>query len=146
MDRRALIQKFHQMDKNGDGYLTAEEIRMCVKRSGLPEKKVNEFLRLFDLSGDNVVTLQEYICALGLQPPPPKDIEQWRSAFREMDHDESGQLSLDEIRQVLHELGYYRLVEEELLDWMNKVDKNNDQLIEFSEFCAFLHENWQNKG
>ncbi|CAH8656653.1 unnamed protein product [Schistosoma curassoni] len=74
MDRRALIEKFHQMDKNCDGVLTPSEIRLCVQRSGLPPSKVDEFLRLFDLSGDNMITLQEYICALGLQPPPPKEL------------------------------------------------------------------------
>ncbi|KAH8867076.1 Calcium-binding protein [Schistosoma japonicum] len=81
MDKRALIEKFHQMDKNCDGVLTANEIRICVQRSGLPESKVNEFLRLFDLSGDNVITLQEYICALGLQPPPPKDFVHYRNIY-----------------------------------------------------------------
>lgn len=41
MDRRALIEKFHQMDKNCDGVLTPSEIRLCVQRSGLPPSKVD---------------------------------------------------------------------------------------------------------
>ncbi|CAH8646408.1 unnamed protein product [Schistosoma guineensis] len=143
MDRRALIEKFHQMDKNCDGVLTPSEIRLCVQRSGLPPSKVDEFLRLFDLSGDNMITLQEYICALGLQPPPPKDVEQWRRTFNEVDQDRSGQLSLDEIRNVLRELGYRRVSEDALNRWMQSVDKNCDQMIDFSEFSAFLYENWQ---
>ncbi|KAH8867072.1 16 kDa calcium-binding protein isoform 2 [Schistosoma japonicum] len=143
MDKRALIEKFHQMDKNCDGVLTANEIRICVQRSGLPESKVNEFLRLFDLSGDNVITLQEYICALGLQPPPPKDVKLWRRTFDEFDEDHSGHLSLDEIRSVLHQLGYHRLAEDALDRWMQSTDKNCDQVIDFPEFCAFLYENYQ---
>ncbi|CAH8652505.1 unnamed protein product [Heterobilharzia americana] len=146
MDKRALIQKFHEMDKNGDGFLTPEEIRICVRRSGLPESTVNEFLKLFDLSGDSVITLQEYSCALGLQPPPPKDIEQWRRTFNELDQDKSGRLSVDEIKKALHELGYHRLADGELHSWMQSVDKNYDQMIDFSEFCSFLHENWQDEG
>ncbi|CAH8657429.1 unnamed protein product [Schistosoma margrebowiei] len=143
MDRRALIEKFHQMDKNCDGVLTPSEIRLCVQRSGLPPSKVDEFLRLFDLSGDNMITLQEYICALGLQPPPPKDVEQWRRTFNEVDQDRSGQLSLDEIRNVLRDLGYRRVSEDALNRWMQSVDKNCDRMIDFSEFSAFLYENWQ---
>ncbi|CAH8875651.1 unnamed protein product [Trichobilharzia szidati] len=138
MDRRALIQKFHQMDKNGDGYLTAEEIRICVKRSGLPEKQVDEFLRLFDLSGDNVVTLQEYICALGLQPPPPKDLQQWKMAFDSADKDKSGHLSAKEIRGLLRDCGYTRCTEAEIDRWIETVDKNEDGEVSFEEFAAFL--------
>ncbi|KAH8867074.1 16 kDa calcium-binding protein isoform 1 [Schistosoma japonicum] len=138
MDKRALIEKFHQMDKNCDGVLTANEIRICVQRSGLPESKVNEFLRLFDLSGDNVITLQEYICALGLQPPPPKDINQWRMAFNSIDKDRSGYLTPDEIQKLLHECGYNRCTQIEIDNWIKTVDKNDDGQISFDEFTAFL--------
>ncbi|CAH8636734.1 hypothetical protein MS3_00003752 [Schistosoma haematobium] len=139
MDRRALIEKFHQMDKNCDGVLTPSEIRLCVQRSGLPPSKVDEFLRLFDLSGDNMITLQEYICALGLQPPPPKDINQWKMAFNSIDKDKSGYLSSDEIRTLLHECGYNRYTQDEIDKWIETVDKNGDGKISFDEFVIFLN-------
>ncbi|RTG83557.1 uncharacterized protein DC041_0012388 [Schistosoma bovis] len=72
-----------------------------------------------------------------------KHVEQWRRTFNEVDQDRSGQLSLDEIRNVLRELGYRRVSEDALNRWMQSVDKNCNQMIDFSEFSAFLYENWQ---
>uniref|UniRef100_A0A3Q0KMN3 Similar to 16 kDa calcium-binding protein n=1 Tax=Schistosoma mansoni TaxID=6183 RepID=A0A3Q0KMN3_SCHMA len=139
MDRRTLIEKFYQMDKNCDGILTPSEIRICVQRSGLPESKVDEFLRLFDLSGDNMITLQEYINALGLQPPPPKDINQWKMAFDSIDKDKSGYLTSNEICTLLHECDYNRYTQMEINKWIEKVDKNNDGKISFDEFVLLLN-------
>ncbi|KAF6768552.1 hypothetical protein AHF37_10088, partial [Paragonimus kellicotti] len=62
-----------EMDLNRDGCLDLHEVRLCVQHSGLPESAALEFMALFDLSGDNKITLQEYITALGLTPPPPTE-------------------------------------------------------------------------
>ncbi|KAA0186326.1 hypothetical protein FBUS_10023 [Fasciolopsis buskii] len=38
--RKALLRRFHQMDRNGDGILTVDEVRRVVQLSGLPESAV----------------------------------------------------------------------------------------------------------
>ncbi|CAL8090064.1 unnamed protein product [Calicophoron daubneyi] len=146
MSKEELLKKFHQMDRSGDGRLTIDEVRDCVRRSGLPESQVTQFMALFDLDGDNVVTLDEYILALGLTPPPPNDVKQWKAAFDAMDTDGSGSLSRDEIRQLLQRYGYKRATEEDIEQWIETLDKNGDGEISFPEFSAFMEMQCQNSS
>ncbi|CAL8090070.1 unnamed protein product [Calicophoron daubneyi] len=138
MSKEELLKKFHQMDRSGDGRLTIDEVRDCVRRSGLPESQVTQFMALFDLDGDNVVTLDEYILALGLTPPPPNDRKSWEQAFKHMDKDGSGFLSKGEIRELLEETGFVNCTEEDIQTWMDSVDGDGDQKISYAEFAAFL--------
>lgn len=45
--RYALLQKFHDMDINGDGTLTKNEIQQCCKQSHLPPERINVSVRQF---------------------------------------------------------------------------------------------------
>ncbi|KAF8571141.1 hypothetical protein P879_02054 [Paragonimus westermani] len=164
---QALLKKFHAMDRNADGVLSAEEVsytirgsglsqkdarmdlnrdgcldlhevRLCVQHSGLPESAALEFMALFDLSGDNKITLQEYITALGLNPPPPTDLAEWKVGFDSIDVDNSGFLTRDEIRTLLQRFNYARCTDQEVDEWIKEVDKDGDNRISFAEFCTFM--------
>ncbi|KAA0186327.1 Calcium-binding protein [Fasciolopsis buskii] len=135
---KRLLTKFHQLDRNGDGILTYEEVREVATHSGLPPTQADEFMRMFDLSGDNQVTLQEYITALGLDPPPPADVKIWKNAFDSIDTDGSGYLSKQEVRQLLYQLDYRRCTDFQVEQWMNSVDKDGDGMISFAEFSTFM--------
>lgn len=52
------------------GSVSVENFLTCLP---VVFRTFQEFMRMFDLSGDNQVTLQEYITALGLDPPPPAE-------------------------------------------------------------------------
>ncbi|CAH8664084.1 unnamed protein product [Dicrocoelium dendriticum] len=137
-NKRSLLEKFHRMDYSGDGCLDVHDIRRCIRYSGLPESTAMEFMALFDLDGDGKVTLEEYMAALGLNPPPSSDVRTWKLAFDSIDTDHSGHLSRDEVRNLIYSLGYQRCTEEEIDQWMEENDKNEDGLISFAEFITFM--------
>ena len=51
-----LLQKFDRWDDNGDGYLTAPELKPAAKISGQAPAKIIEF---YDTSHDHKISLQE---------------------------------------------------------------------------------------
>ena len=51
-----LLEKFDRWDENGDGYLTASELKQASKISHQPPAKILEF---YDTNHDNKVSLQE---------------------------------------------------------------------------------------
>ena len=51
-----LLQKFDRWDDNGDGYLTAPELKQAEKISGQPPAKVIEF---YDTTRDGKISLRE---------------------------------------------------------------------------------------
>jgi calcium-dependent protein kinase len=56
--------------------------------------------------------------------------------FKELDKDNDGRISSDELLQVYHKILDKPLVEEEIRKIMKSVDSNNSGFIDYSEFCT----------
>src|SRR5262245_65748612 len=70
-DVEALEQRFKQLDKNGDGKITTEELPM------------SQFFQQRDKNGDGVITLAEAKAALQESSPPQGVDEIGRASCRE---------------------------------------------------------------
>merc|ERR1711988_577477 len=57
-----------------------------------------------------------------------------RDAFRHVDNDGSGALTMDEFRQVCHRYNF-DLTDQELISVMRKFDKDCDGVVRYDEFC-----------
>ena len=57
--------------------------------------------------------------------------------FRELDKDGSGQITVDELRQVMLETEQ-SMSEQEFNEMVAKVDKNNDKKIKYQEFVNLI--------
>jgi Ca2+-binding EF-hand superfamily protein len=57
--------------------------------------------------------------------------------FRELDKDGSGQITIDELRQVMFE-SEQSMSEQEFNEMVAKVDKNNDKKIKYQEFVNLI--------
>ncbi|KAL7058783.1 hypothetical protein AAHC03_013663 [Spirometra sp. Aus1] len=132
-----LLNKFYDMDKSGDGYLSKDELEECMKQSGLSSDKVKEFLSLFDGDGDGKVSLDEYEHALGLKDVPPSTQDQWVATFHEMDADNSGQLTAQEVYEGLKRSGVTCSLED-IKDLIASVDDDGSQTLNLKEFLNLM--------
>ncbi|BHF69544.1 hypothetical protein SprV_0301259000 [Sparganum proliferum] len=132
-----LLRKFHEMDVNGDGVLSMDEINYCLKNSNLPPKKAKEFLSLFDCDGDGTVTLEEYERALGLKEIPRTTVADWEQTFREMDVDNSGQLTAEEVYEGVKRLGCSCSMKD-IKELIASVDSDGDGCLDIKEFVALM--------
>ncbi|VDD84037.1 unnamed protein product [Mesocestoides corti] len=136
-ERYALLKKFNDMDTNGDGSLSIDEIKQCCKASGLSPSKVKEFISLFDEDGDSRVTLDEYEKALGLKEVPPASRAEWEAAFKEMDKDNSGKLTVDELYEGLRKAGN-NISKDDVIKIVSSVDDDGDRSLTMKEFIALM--------
>nr|CDS26624.1 Calcium binding protein [Hymenolepis microstoma] len=139
-EKKELLTKFYHMDTDGNGSLSREEIEKCLIDSHLPKSRVGEFLSLFDSDGDGVVTLDEYERALGLKEVPTTTIDEWRNTFLEMDTDNSGTLTVQEIHTGLLKIGV-NMPESDIAEFIRKVDDNGDGILTVEEFTALMRLN-----
>ena len=65
--RDEMLKAFSQFDVNGDGYITAEEIRQVMRAAGdsLNDDDVASMVSLADTDGDGKVNYEEFVAALG---------------------------------------------------------------------------------
>ena len=57
--KRSLIYLFNEVDSDGKGYFTCEQLRDYVQEAGHAE----EVFTQLDTDGDGIVTLEDYLCA-----------------------------------------------------------------------------------
>lgn len=127
---------FKEFDVNGDGTLSYDEIKQGFKKfykdEKLAEKEIEELIKRMDQGNNQCIEYEEFLRATINLEDLLTD-ENLQLAFNSFDADNSGKLSMDEIRKVLG-------VDESESDntliqtILTEIDANGDGEISFDEF------------
>lgn len=132
---------FNTLDKNKDGTLTLEEIREGIKLNEigvgkLGDKNINveELFKSIDTDKSGVINYTEFIASTIDQKIYLKE-EKLYEAFKTFDKDNSGKISIDEVKQILRIQNDDAKAVEEMI---KSFDINNDGEIDYNEFLTMM--------
>jgi calcium-dependent protein kinase len=128
---------FSQLDKNGDGKLSEQELRQGYSSAGITVN-LEDLLRECDADGNGFIDYTEFLTATISWTSSMSD-KRLKSAFEAFDLDHNGRITLDELKQVI---GSDDSVEDDF--WtklLNDADDNGDGEIDFEEFKGLMHRN-----
>merc|ERR1712190_693559 len=99
---KALRETFMALDGNGDGLLTANEMKEGLAKAGLKEipPDLQQILEDVDSDGSGVIDYTEFLAATLDKRSYVKEDVCW-SAFRVFDRNGDGSISKEELKQVL---------------------------------------------
>jgi len=140
-------QVFVDMDTNGDGRLSLEEVKAEFAKQfgeGSPEAlQVEEMFSKLDLDGSGTIDYTEFLAAgMGEQMRTQKHV--LHAAFRAFDiKDDDGAITKDEIVQVLRKADVQKALSEEVCqkvaqEIMDKFDIDNSGTITFDEWLKMM--------
>jgi len=134
-------EKFSQLDKNKDGTVSIEDLSQAIQhmQPGVSPESVaslEELSKKLDVNGDGVINYDEWLLFLVNRRLSAKE-ERLFQAFKKIDLDDDGKISLEELKAVLH-----HETEENLAQYLSEADGNHDGVIEYEEFLAI----WQSKN
>jgi len=139
-DIESMRRSFRNMDKDGNGLLSREELALGMKRVG---RQIDEltFLNLcsvLDTNKNGYVDYTEFLAAC-LYNRDFSNQGLLRTAFQYFDADNSGYITRDEIKKALTG-GDVSIIlpESEVNVIINEVDKNQDGQIDYSEFLEMM--------
>jgi len=140
---KSLRDTFVALDANGDGLLTASEIRAGLMDGGIEELPVdlNQIVDELDANGSGVIDYTEFLAATLQKKLYLQEDVCW-NAFATFDQNGDGQISPEELKQVLHNDSVEGVLgAESIAELMREVDGNGDGMIDFEEFMEMMRKN-----
>lgn len=137
-EKENLSKVFKQFDKNGDGQLDMEEVRIGYEEHYgqiMTQDELEKMFKAVDLDNSGYIEYQEFVTAAINQKEMTTN-ENLLTAFKMFDKDGSGVITADEIRKVL---GFGDTLSRKQIDRMIKqCDANGDGQIDFDEFVDMM--------
>jgi len=126
---------FQEIDANGDGVITKEELKQAFLKQGLQDSElllqVEEVFRTSDLDGDGTLSYEELVMTAVQRKLHAKEERLWE-AFCRFDKDLDGSITATEIAEVL------KVNEREAKQLIKEIDKNGDGVVDYDEFRAMM--------
>merc|ERR1719498_937937 len=136
---KQLRDTFMHLDHNGDGLLTAVEMKEGLAQAGLKEipEDLAQILEEVDSDGSGVIDYTEFLAAtLDKKVYMAEDVC-WQ-AFRIFDKNGDGKIDKSEIQNVLNDGGVQSTAARDIAEIMTEIDKNGDGEIDFQEFMQMM--------
>jgi len=138
-----LREVFQALDGNGDGLLTAAEMKTGLAKAGLKEvpPDLQQILEDVDSDGSGVIDYTEFLAATLDKRSYLQEDVCW-SAFRLFDKNGDGKISQQELRMVLASDEVESMAgAKAIAELMKEIDNNGDGVIDFEEFMEMMKGN-----
>jgi len=133
-----LQQLFVQLDEDGNGTLSREELTRGLQKTNIPAEQIPRILEGIDVDGSGEIDYTEFLAAALERREFLEESACW-AAFKVFDRDGDGCITKQELAHVVKS---YHIADkwnrETLQELMREVDKNGDGQIDFEEFRSLL--------
>jgi calcium-dependent protein kinase len=139
-EKAELLKAFQELDTNGDGKLTREELVEGFKKFIGPEdaeKEVDAIMKAVDGNASGAIDYTEFVMAT-INRKSLLSKEKLEAAFKIFDKDANGHIDKNELKMIFN-LGDTQDVHEKVWnDIIREVDQNADGDISFHEFTDMM--------
>ncbi|CAO1618835.1 unnamed protein product [Sympodiomycopsis kandeliae] len=137
--RQEIREAFELFDTDKDGAIDYHELKVAMRALGFDLKKaeVLKILRDHDRRGENLMDWEDFSRIMGEKIASRDPMEEIRRAFALFDDDNTGRISVKNLRRVAKELGE-QLDEDELQAMIDEFDLDQDGEINEQEFIQIM--------
>ncbi|KAG5679823.1 hypothetical protein PVAND_009361 [Polypedilum vanderplanki] len=132
-------EAFAIYDKDGDGKISYRELGTVLRSLGLSptEHEIIRFISRHDRDGDGTISFDEFAISFADKMRKVKTEEDVLDAFRVLDIEKSGTITVTRLRHVLQTLGD-KLSDEEIQSMIEEADDDGDGLINYKDFVRIM--------
>ncbi|EGW34269.1 uncharacterized protein SPAPADRAFT_59689 [Spathaspora passalidarum NRRL Y-27907] len=139
--RIEIREAFSIFDMNGDGYLDYHECKVAFRALGfdLPKRQVLDIITEYDTDDTNLINYDNFFKVVGQMILERDPLDEIKRAFKLFDEDNTGKISLRNLRKIAKDLGE-NLTDEELRAMIEEFDLDEDGEINEQEFIKICTE------
>ena len=132
-------EAFLLFDKDGDGTITVFELGTVMRSLGQnpTETELQDMINEVDEDGGGSIDFTEFLTMMVKKMKITDTEDDIREAFRVFDKDGNGYISVDELRQVMTNLGE-KLTEDEVDEMVREADLDGDGEVNYEEFVTMM--------
>ncbi|KAJ8907282.1 hypothetical protein NDN08_007397 [Rhodosorus marinus] len=137
-DIQKMKQAFDEVDTDGSGTITIEEMKAALHRLGnnVADEEVQKMWETFDLDGNGTIDYVEFLTAT-TDLKKLNNVDNFRYAFKKFDKDGDGSITAEEVLIALRDIGVDGAQAREIVA---SADKNKDGVIDYDEFVIMMTE------
>merc|ERR1712118_607230 len=140
--KQEIKEAFDLFDTDGSGCVDSKELKVAMRALGFEPKpgEIEKLIHSVDDDGDGEMDWDDFLRMMEvkiLNKDPKDDL---LKAFRIMDDDKTGTISLKNLKRIATELGE-RMTDEELMEVIAESDKDGDGELNEEEFLNVMKKN-----
>lgn len=137
--KQEIREAFELFDTDKTGTIDYHELKVAMRALGFDVKKqeVLNLMREYDRDGTGQIEYPDFLEIMTTKISERDPVEEIIKAFKLFDEDNTGRISLRNLRRVARELGE-NLSDDELQAMIDEFDKDNDGEINENEFLAIM--------
>ncbi|KAJ7065324.1 Ca2+-binding EF-hand superfamily protein [Mycena amicta] len=137
--KQEIKEAFELFDTDKDGAIDYHELKVAMRALGFDMKKaeVLKILRDHDKNGQGLMEFEDFARIMADRILARDPMDEIRRAFQLFDDDNTGKISLRNLRRVAKEIGD-RLEDDELQAMIDEFDLDQDGEISEQEFFAIM--------
>jgi calcium-dependent protein kinase len=136
---KSMRECFLQLDTNGDGKLSREELQGACSQSGITQEEVAALFDAVDTDKSGSIGYNEFLAPM-LEIQQHMDAEACWQAFAVFDSNGDGSISAQELHDTLRELEGSVLTQAEIAKIISEHDSDGDGSISFEEFKSMMED------
>jgi Ca2+-binding EF-hand superfamily protein len=128
-------QSFDIIDRDGDGFINIDDLSnlFAALGSDLSQAQIEAMLKENDVDGSEKIDFPGFL-AIMVRDTKQSDVDdELREAFRTLDADSDGFITLVELKKFLTQLGF-NISNDVVKRLISEADRNRDNKLDFAEF------------
>ncbi|XP_073897790.1 centrin-4 isoform X1 [Castor canadensis] len=130
---------FDLFDVDGSGTIDVKELKIAMRALGFEPKKeeIKQMIAEIDKEGTGTISFEDFYAIMCIKMSEKDEKEEILKAFKLFDDDDTGSISLNNIKRVAKELGE-NLTDDELQEMLDEADRDGDGEINEEEFLRMM--------
>ncbi|CAI0430030.1 unnamed protein product, partial [Linum tenue] len=137
--KQEIKEAFDLFDTDGSGTIDAKELNVAMRALGfeMTEEQINQMIADVDKDGSGSIDFDEFVHMMTAKIGERDTKEELMRAFRILDNDKNGKISVDDIKRIAKELGE-SLTDREIQEMVDVADQDRDGEVNIEEFLRMM--------
>ncbi|XP_045324281.1 centrin-4-like [Leopardus geoffroyi] len=134
--KQEIKEAFDLFDVDGSGTIDVKELKIAIQALGFDPKKeeIKKMIAEIDKEGNGTISFEDFFAIMSVKMSEKEEV---LKAFKLFDDDDTGSITLNNIKRVAKELGD-NLTDDELQEMLDEADRDRDGEISEEEFLRMM--------